>query len=123
MVLRAATLLTVRNTVASWGRFARSQRGSDWKDSHAPHHSQRTVPDPESENQPPSPYSLPLACRLPRSTPPIHDARFVATLVESSVLAHALTLSSAPSGGSPVSRYCHNATSSFRAKATIPILR
>jgi hypothetical protein len=32
-------------------------------------------------------------------------------------------ITSAPSGGSPVSRYFHNATNSFRANATIPIFR
>ena len=121
MVFRAATLLAVRSTVVSWGRLARSQRRSDWKIAHAPHHSRRTVPDPESENQPPSPNAFPLPRHRPPSTPPIHDACFVATLVESSFSTH--SLSSAPSGGLPVSRYCHNATNSFRAKATIPILR
>ena len=33
------------------------------------------------------------------------------------------SLSSAPSGGTPFSRYFHKATSSFRAKATMPIRR
>jgi hypothetical protein len=121
MVLRAATLLAVRNTVASRGRLAHRSAGPTGKIAHAPHRSQRAVPDPESENQLPSPNPFPLPCQLPPSTPPIHDARFVATLVESSFLTH--SLSSAPSGGLPVSRYCHNATNNFRAKATIPILR
>lgn len=42
---------------------------------------------------------------------------------ESSTHRHALAFNSAPSGISPVSTYFHNATSSFRASATIPTRR